>query len=652
MNQIQESAKFTDVGDGDIRPVLPPEQPLSMPVQDFWQRAACKKMPAGETDGRTWTTLFTRIGTAGFTLVVTAAFAWGLHGALSSVTTALLLAVLIILSSVCFAWVAFGSATALAGVFGIVRSGGFDTLELPAGTPELRKKTALLFPVYHEDPARIAACIEAMAEQLWALGRADAFDFFVISDTRTEGDRLIEYAVFTTLHHKLASNRPVYYRNRPDNAGKKAGNIKEWISRFGGGYDHFVVFDADSLMSGSAVVRLSAAMEQNDSVGLIQTVPRLVGGQTIFARLQQFATGFYGPLVASGYAMLQGSSGNYWGHNAIIRTKAFAECAGLPKLPGVAPLGGYIQSHDFVEAALLRRSGWGVHMVTSMRGSYEGCPPAFGELAARDRRWMQGNLQHCRILGAHGFSFLSRLHLGLGAFAYLASGLWAAASLVGLWLTYRAWAQVPDYFPGPDTLFPVWPTYNSEAALNVLIATLVIVFLPKFLGLALALTARNTTRYRSKIRVFFGWIFEVVLSTLLAPVMMLTQLRSLAEILAGKDSGWNAQQRDGQSVTLRGALRWHRWHVVVGALLAVVSLTISWHVALWMSPILLGLILSPVLNWWTAKPAGRLLGGLLATDEDGMPPAIEEAAIGRFPRWHRVRERLVSTALGPVKIAQ
>ncbi len=651
MNQMQESADFTYVGDGVIRPVLPAEQPLSMPVQDFWQSEAGERRPR-QSGVFNPTTFFTRVGIAGFTLFATAAFAWGLHGALSSVTTAFPLAALIILSSVCFAWVSFGSATALAGVFGILRHGGYDTLKMPAGTPELSKKTALLFPVYHEDPARIAACIEAMVEQLWALDRADVFDFFVLSDTRTEEDRLVEHAVFTTLHHKLASNRPVYYRNRADNVGKKAGNIKEWISRFGGGYDHFVIFDADSLMSGKAVVRLSAAMEQNDDVGLIQTVPRLVGGQTTFARLQQFATGFYGPLVASGYAMLQGLSGNYWGHNAIIRTKAFAECAGLPKLPGVAPLGGHIQSHDFVEAALLRRRGWSIHMVTSMRGSYEGCPPDFGEMAARDRRWMQGNLQHCRILGAHGFSFLSRMHLGLGAFAYLASGLWAAASLVGLWLTYRARVQVPDYFPGPDTIFPVWPTYNSEAALNVLIATLVIVFLPKFLGLMLALTERNTTRHRSKVKVFFGWIFEVLMSTLLAPVMMITQLRSLAEIFVGKDSGWNAQQRDGRGVTLRNAFRWHRSHVAIGTLLAVISFTISWHVALWMSPILLGLILSPILNWWTARPAGRLLSGLLATDEDSMQPSIEEAAIGRFPRWLRVRQHQASTALVPVKAAQ
>ena len=149
-------------------------------------------------------------------------------------------------------------------------------------------------------------------------------------------------------------------------------------------------------------MRLASAMDANPRVGLIQTVPRLVGGQTLFACLQQFAAGYYGPIVAAGLAAWHGGGGNYWGHNAIIRTRAFAASAGLPQLSGSPPLGGHILSHDFVEAALLRRAGWEVHLVPSLQGSYEGCPPTLSELIARDRRWAQGNLQHLRLLNASG----------------------------------------------------------------------------------------------------------------------------------------------------------------------------------------------------------------------------------------------------------
>ncbi len=632
MNQRLEPSEFSFAG---ATPALPREQPLSMPVQRLCREYAGSRPRGGCVSRRSVTTLFARVGILVFTTVTTAVFAWGLYQALTSVTTAVPQTVLILLSSLCFAWVAFGSATAIAGAIGVLCGRGYDSIRLPDGAPPLARRTALLFPVYHEDPARIAAVIESIAEQLWALGRAEAFDFFVLSDSRTAQSRDLEQRVFAALNQAISADRPVYYRNRQNNAGKKAGNIRDWIVRFGRGYDHFVILDADSVMSGRTLVRLAAAMEHHDDAGLIQTAPRLVGGETIFARLQQFATGYYGPLAATGYAMFQGADGNYWGHNAIIRTRAFAESAGLPKLPGAAPLGGHIQSHDFVEAALLRRSGWDVHLVTSMRGSYEGCPPTLIELSTRDRRWMQGNIQHSRIVAANGLPLFSRLHLTLGVFAYVASGLWAAALLIGLWLTYSARASTPEYFPKWETLFPVWPTYNPEAALLVLLATLAIVFMPKFLGLALALFDRRAMRWPQKVLLIFGWLVEVVMSTLLAPVLMLNQLRSLWEIFRGRDSGWAAQQRDGHSVSFGTSLRYHAWHVTTGLTFGLFALHISPHVALWMSPILIGLILSPLLTWWTSRPSGLLLTALLATDEDRTPPAVVEAALGR----HRQKGR-------------
>ena len=64
-----------------------------------------------------------------------------------------------------------------------------------------------------------------------------------------------------------------------------------------------------------------------------------------------------------------GRDGNYWGHNAIIRTRAFADHCGMPDLPGRPPFGGHILSHDFVEAALMRRAGWAVYMLPTLGGS-------------------------------------------------------------------------------------------------------------------------------------------------------------------------------------------------------------------------------------------------------------------------------------------
>ena len=78
-------------------------------------------------------------------------------------------------------------------------------------------------------------------------------------------------------------------------------------------------------------------MDRSPEVGLIQTVPVTIGRNTLFARMQQFAGGVYGPIMATGLAFWHRGTGNFWGHNAIIRVRAFMESAGLPRLPGPPP---------------------------------------------------------------------------------------------------------------------------------------------------------------------------------------------------------------------------------------------------------------------------------------------------------------------------
>ena len=187
-----------------------------------------------------------------------------------------------------------------------------------------------------------------------------------------------------------------------------------------------LVLDADSLMSAHSVANLAAAMEADPDAGIIQTLPLIINRNTLFARLQQFAARIHGPVIAAGLSVWMGRDGNYWGHNAIIRTKAFADHCGLPDLKGKPPLGGHILSHDFVEAGLIRRAGWAVYMLPVLGGSFEESPPSLIDLAARDRRWCQGNLQHMRVMGARGFHPATRQHFATGIMGYVASPFWMA----------------------------------------------------------------------------------------------------------------------------------------------------------------------------------------------------------------------------------
>ncbi len=310
-------------------------------------------------------------------------------------------------------------------------------------------------PIYNEAPARVFGALQAIYADVEATGLGAAFDWFFLSDTTNP-------EIFIAEEHAFVAMRPqarrrgagIYYRHRPKNITRKAGNIADFVSRWGGRYEHMVVLDADSLMTGEAIVGLAAAMEADPDAGIIQTLPLIINRNTLFARVQQFAARIYGPVIAAGLAAWMGRDGNYWGHNAIIRTSAFAAHCGLPNLRGRPPFGGHILSHDFVEAALIRRAGYAVYMLPGLGGSYEESPPSLIDLAARDRRWCQGNLQHMRVLPATGLAFASRQHLVTGIMGYLASPLWMVQLCVGIVLVLQASYIRPEYFTSEFTLVP------------------------------------------------------------------------------------------------------------------------------------------------------------------------------------------------------
>jgi membrane glycosyltransferase len=609
---------------------LPPPAPLDMPEQDFAHRVALVSEPKRRGYWVPRTAIFA--GAA----VLTAAFANELFDILAFVVITPVQFLFLILSTMAFGWIAIGSLSAALGFLPLFAGERPDTIAPPPATAPLSARTALLFPVYHEDPARIAGAIEAMARELLALGRNRSFDVFVLSDTRGDAAGAKEAEVYRALGDVLGHIVPVYYRRRRENTARKSGNIADWVERFGADYQSFIILDGDSVMTGATLVSLAAAMEADAKIGLIQTVPRLVGGETLLQRLQQFACNTYGPPVAAGLAFWHRDQGNYWGHNAIIRTAAFASAAGLPDLPGRKPFGGHIMSHDFVEAVLLQRAGYGVHMMPSLQGSYEGMPPNIIDVVARDRRWAQGNLQHLAIVSQPGLTPMGRLHLGMGAVSYLISAVWAMSLIVGIILALQGQQMIPSYFRDAKTLFPIWPIIDPGAALRLFLATLIVVLLPKALGLLLAWKeARRERNPLGAIRVTIGVLLETIYSMLIAPIFMVTQTVGSAEILAGHDSGWKPQKRNDGALTFDDAMWFARWHTAIGAAAAVIVWTVSPGLLAWMAPVVLGLVLAGPVSWLTSRRAGPIERWALATNEDRRPPAVLLDAGHRSRDWAR-----------------
>ena len=229
-----------------------------------------------------------------------------------------------------FFWIALSVSTALLGVTTLMLS----RPKVRARGPVEPMDVALLVPIYNEDAADVFGNAAAMLTALDEQPHVHRYDLFILSDTRDPVIADQEERAFLALQDHLALNSNVYYRRREMNTDRKVGNLSDWIAQWSGHYSAMLVLDADSLMSGEAIISLTDAMALDASAGLIQSFPTLFGAQTLFGRVQQFSNRVYGAALAEGLAKWTDREGNYWGHNAIIRTAAFASCAGLPKVKG------------------------------------------------------------------------------------------------------------------------------------------------------------------------------------------------------------------------------------------------------------------------------------------------------------------------------
>ncbi len=481
--------------------------------------------------------------------------------------------------------------------------------------------TAVIFPIYNEDSVRVLEGLRATYESLERTGQLGHFDFFILSDS-TNPDRWIEEERrWSELVCELDALGKIHYRRRLFNEERKSGNVRDFLNTWGKRYRYFICCDADSVMRGETLVDLVKLMETHPTVGLIQTVPALVNAESLFGRIQQFANRLYAPVFIAGLNYWALDFGNYWGHNAIIRTEPFMQCCDLPQLPGRKPFGGQILSHDFVEAALMLRENWGVWLAYDLEGSYEEAPQSLIDNAQRERRWCQGNLQHTLVLFAKGLRGVSRAHLILGIFGYVASPLWLAFMLTYNWIycyqKYTGLTEIPV-----QSRVGHW-SGTAEAFLIFLICMVVIMF-PKFLSLIdLAHDWPRRKQFGGLLNAFGGVLGETLFSTLHAPLLMLWHTRFVITNIAGISVGWTTQKRSADGTDWLYAAQRHWGHTLIGAVWGWFTWRLDPEVFWWFTPVLAGMVLSIPLSVFTSR---RSLGswakavGLFLTPEETAPP--------------------------------
>jgi len=486
-----------------------------------------------------------------------------------------------------------------------------------------------------------------MLKELTQKPDRDRSAFFILSDTTAPEIAAREERAFAALKAEHVPGAQVYYRRRLENTDKKVGNISDWIEHWGAAYEAMVVLDADSLMSGVAIRQLVRALGADPDSGLIQSRPMLIGAQTLFGRVQQFSNSVYGWLLAEGLACWSQHEGNYWGHNAIIRTHAFAGSARLPHLKAWRGVSRQILSHDFVEAGMLRRAGWAVRFLPRVGGSYEETPQTLIDYIVRDRRWCYGNMQHLRLLAARGFHVISRIHLLQGALSFLMSPTWLAVVII--WSFVGSSLDAPiTYFSNANPLQPIWPEQQQNVAWFYLLIVYGMLLFPKLVGaLIFGLRRRTRVAYGSNLMFAGSMLFELFMSVLYAPIMMVQHTIATLYALLGRSGTWAPQNRGDEGYTWLQTLRFHWVETCFGTVLLGGILLAN--VSVLILPIAISLAAAVPLSKLSAVRVADIGLRMLRLDT---PHTLREPRIVSSARTERAwMKRLLTEPLKPEAIA-
>jgi membrane glycosyltransferase len=434
----------------------------------------------------------------------------------------------------------------------------------------------------------------------------------VLSDTSDPATASREEAEIAAW--RLVDPRPgrIFYRRRTDNTGFKAGNLMEFCETLGADYDLIVPLDADSLMSGGAILDLVRIMQGDSQLGIVQGLVVGLPAASAFARMFQFGMRHGMRTYTVGQAWWTHDCGPFWGHNAILRIAPFRAHCRLPLLPGAPPFGGHIMSHDQVEAVLMRRAGYSVRLQAIAGGSWEDNPPTILDYINRDTRWCQGNLQYLRLLGMPGLLAVSRFQLLWAVLMF--AGIPALTLLIAL-LPLTAWAM-----PGLNS--------SQETALKLVYWVFMLMFLaPKLAGyLHTASSRHRRARYGSLGRVALGALVEIVFSFLQSSITSFHTACFMAALALGHSTLWSGQNRDARDLSWRQAARAFWPQTLFGVIVNGLLLMASPQLLVYAMPFTLGTLLAIP---FAVATSSRRLGawcvqsGLCAVPEErNAPPEV------------------------------
>lgn len=460
-----------------------------------------------------------------------------------------------------FMWVSMGFVTAAMGAWVIWRGDKHGMSSKNVGAAPITSKTAVIMPICNEDVKTVFSGLRATMLS----SDIKLFNFYVLSDTSKDEVKNEELKAYRELKD---GGFNIHYRHRIHRTKKKSGNVEDFCRRWGANYDYMIVLDADSIMTGDCMEKMVRLMEENPDAGIIQSLPKTVGHDTIHARVQQFSARMIGKIFAAGMQFWQLGESHYWGHNAIIRVDPFMKHCALAPMRGNGNLSGAILSHDFVEAALMRRAGYKVWIVQDLEGSYEQQPPNMLAELQRDRRWCQGNLQNFKLLTQPGIHSVHRAMIATGAISYLSAPIWL--------------------------MFIVISSFNAKhsSMIGLWIVTAIILMLPRFLALAVAIVTKESQLYGGNWAITKSTFFEAFISLIQAPIKMAAHSLFVFSALTGYKLEWRSPPRHADNVGFKEASNFFSPFVFVSLIALLAHAVLSPITFIWFAPICIPIILS------------------------------------------------------------
>jgi membrane glycosyltransferase len=483
----------------------------------------------------------------------------------------------------------------------------------------LNIKTAVVMTLRNEEPSRAILRFKTVKASLDATGEGRAFSYFVLSDTDQPEIAAAEQALIDAWRADDRDRDRIVYRRRTGNTGFKAGNVRDFCTRWGGGFELMLPLDADSLMTGDAIRRLVRIMQAYPRIGILQSLVVGMPSSSAFARIFQFGMRHGMRAYTMAQAWWVGDCGPYWGHNAVVRIAPFVEHCDLPLLPGTPPLGGHVLSHDQVEAVLMRRGGFEVRVMPVEGGSYEDNPPDALAFIVRDVRWCQGNMQYLGLLGLPGLELVSRFQL-----------LWAILMFLGI----PAWTIMIGALPFAAHEALAQSDFPVASAKALYIVFLLMYLSPKIAGLIDAvLTPGEVQRFGGGLRFSFSAILEIIFAFLQGAISTIRTSLFMFGLAFGKSIVWTGQRRDSAGVSWRAALEALWPQLIFGLTVCCVLYAVSPVTLLWSLPLTAGYLLAIPFTVVTAAPGlGRLMRrcGIAGIPEDFEPP-LEITNVQRRP---------------------